>query len=164
MSRPSKYTVELAAAICERIVIGDTIRTICADDDMPSSASIFLWLSKYPDFSEQYTRAREAQAEAMLEEVLEIADDSRNDFVMREVKKGLFVPVVDKEAIARSKLRVDSRFWAMQRMAPKRYGAKINNMLTDGDGKPLQNISDAQIAAALNNLAKHTVDDGSDLL
>src|SRR5215216_1505374 len=50
------------------------------------------------------TRARTAQAEAMFEDMLQIADDGSRDRVMVDGKLR-----VDNEAAARSRLRVDTR-------------------------------------------------------
>lgn len=85
-------------------------------------SSVFLWLSKHEDFSEQYTRAREAQADAMLEEILEIADDGKSDSYTDEDGNVR----TNQDVIARSRLRVDARKWAMSKMAPKKYGEKLD--------------------------------------
>lgn len=53
---------------------------------------------------------------------MEIADDSTNDWV--ETKFG---PQVNREAIERTKLRIDARKWMMARILPKKYGDKIQN-------------------------------------
>jgi acyl-CoA thioesterase FadM len=44
---------------------------------------------------------------------------------------------VNHSAIARAKLQVDTRKWIMSKMAPKKYGEKIQQELTGPDGKPL---------------------------
>ncbi len=81
-----------------------------------------LWLDgSRPEFSEQYARAREAQADKLAEEALQIADDGRSDTYVDadgNVK-------TDTEVIQRSKLRVDTRKWLASKMAPKKYGDKV---------------------------------------
>ena len=119
--RPSLYTPELAARICEELASGQSLRSICERNDMPASSTVFLWLSKLPEFSEQYARAREAQANVMAEEILSIADGSSN------------------EAIPKAKLQVDTRKWLMSKMAPKKYGEKITQEQTGADGGPIVN-------------------------
>ena len=54
------------------------------------------------------TRARTAQAEAMFEDMLQIADDGSKDRVLVDGKLR-----VNNEVAARSRLRVDSRRWAL---------------------------------------------------
>lgn len=89
---------------------------------MPEKATFFRWLHARPDFRDQYARAKEDQAEVMAEELLDIADDGRNDWMDREFGRGNVVRVVDPEAVQRSKLRVDARKWLMGKMKPKVYG------------------------------------------
>ena len=55
----------------------------------------------------------------MGDEVLEIADDGSNDWMERDGRD-----VENSEAIARSRLRVDTRKWVLSRMLPKMYGDK----------------------------------------
>lgn len=103
--RPTDYSLELTAAICERLAVGESLRSICRDDAMPSMASIFLWLSKHPEFSEQYARAREAQAESHADRIVEIADDD----------------TIDPN---HKRIMVDARKWVASKLKPKRYGDK----------------------------------------
>lgn len=116
--RPSTYSDEVGAAICERIALGESLRSICRDDAMPSLASVFLWLKNKPGFSEQYVRAREVQADTLADEIIEIADESANDTYVDDdgnVK-------TNTEVVARSKLRVDARKWIASKLKPKVYG------------------------------------------
>jgi hypothetical protein len=139
MARSSEYTPEIAAEICSRLAQGNSLRTICEADDMPAASTVFLWLGQQKDFSEQYARAREQQAEALAEEILEIADDAHNDWMER--KHGDSVSWVENgEAIQRSKLRVDSRKWLMSKMAPKKYGDKITQENTGPDGGAIKHV------------------------
>ena len=103
--RPTDYSPELTARICERLAVGESLRSICRDDAMPSMASIFLWLSKHPEFSEQYARAREAQAESHADRIVEIADDD----------------TIDPN---HKRIMVDARKWVASKLKPKRYGDK----------------------------------------
>src|SRR5215208_3182137 len=73
-------------------------------------------------------RARTAQAEAMFEDMLAIADDGARDRVMVDGKLR-----VDNEVAARSRLRVDVRRWALSKLAPVKYGEKITNVHEGGE-------------------------------
>jgi hypothetical protein len=44
---------------------------------------VFRWIGRHKEFRAQYARAREAQADDILEEILEIADDSSRDYVKK---------------------------------------------------------------------------------
>jgi hypothetical protein len=136
MGRPSSFTQEIADSICERLIGGESLRTICLDDDLPSATTVFRWLAndEYAAFREQYTRAREGQAERLAEEILSIADDGSSDWTVNE--KGS--EVLNAEAVARSRLRVDARKWLAGKLAPKKYGDKVTQELTGEGGGPVK--------------------------
>lgn len=77
-----------------------------------------------------YAHAREARADKLAEDVLEIADDGRRDYDVGEDGRA----VVNNDHIQRSKLRVDSRKWLASKMFPKRYGDKVSTELSTPDG------------------------------
>lgn len=135
--RPSDFTPEIAAEVCERIAVGRSIRSIVTDDDMPAERTIYQWLQAHEEFAQQYARARAAQADVMAEEILDIADNGTNDYVTRTNGSGEEFEAVDYDHIARSKLRVDARKWLMSKMAPKKYGDKITQEVTGANGAPL---------------------------
>lgn len=131
VGRPTVFTQELADRLCEQWALGKSIRTICAAEDMPAISTVFKWLRDDEKFSEQYARAKEEAADLLVEDMLDIADDSTADY--EEDKKGNLV--FNKEAVLRSKLRTDTRKWISSKLKPKRYGDKID--VTSGD-KPLK--------------------------
>lgn len=144
--RPSKYTAELAERICARIIACESLRAICTDDDMPDAATVFRWLAStsddYVGFREQYARARTMQAEHLVDQILEISDDGRNDWMERqsEAEKGGGIGtgwVLNGEHVQRSRLRVDSRKWFASKVAPKIYGDKIAAEVSGANGGPL---------------------------
>jgi hypothetical protein len=141
MGRPTDYTPELAAKICERLADGWSLRQICGEDDMPDKATVLRWIPKFPEFRDQYARAREAQAEFWLDEILEIADDGSNDWVERQRKDGSTYEAIDQEHINRSRLRVDSRKWIMSKLLPKKYGDKVDLQHTGADGGPIHIVT-----------------------
>lgn len=118
--RPSKFTQEVADAICERLIEGMSLRSICRDEAMPSAGTVCRWLGEDSAFREQYERAREAQAETLADEIIDIADDGSNDYMEREDGSEAY----NGDAVARSKLRVDARKWVAAKLKPKKYGDK----------------------------------------
>jgi hypothetical protein len=117
------FSKKLAARICARVAAGQSLRSICRDDDMPHRDTVRRWMRDKPDFAREYARAHEEFADVVFEELLEIADDSQNDYIERETRKGITY-VLKAEAVSRSKLRVDTRKWMLARLAPKKYGDK----------------------------------------
>lgn len=138
--RPSLYSLELAAAICERLAMGESLRAICSDDDMPAMSSVFLWLTKHKEFSEQYAHARAAQADALADDVLTIADDGRNDWMERHGKDDAGW-VANGEHVQRSRLRVDARKWYAGKLAPKKYGDRVQAEVSGEGGGPIEIIT-----------------------
>lgn len=126
MARPSKFTQALAEKLCERIAKGESVRTICEDEDFPAQSTVYKWLNENDSFSEQYARAREKQADFLAEEIIQIADDGRNDTYTDD--KGNVL--TDHDVIARSRLRVDARKWYASKLAPKKYGDRVENAHT----------------------------------
>lgn len=135
--RPSEYTAAIAAEICGRLANGESLREICASDDMPGKSTVFNWLAAHKEFVDQYARAREAQVEHWADEIVEIADDGTNDWIERQNSDGSTYEAVNSDHINRSRLRVDARKWLMSKLAPKKYGDKITQEVTGANGAPL---------------------------
>lgn len=128
MARPSSFTQEIADLICEGIAEGKSLRSMLRDDEsLPASSTVFRWLSLNKEFSEQYTRARESQADVLFDEILAIADDGTNDTYLTDEGER-----VNHDVIARSKLRVDARKWMAGKLRPKVYGEKIQTEHSGG--------------------------------
>jgi len=102
--RPTKYSGKLAREICTRLSGGESLRTICRNEAMPHQATIMRWVGDKEDFRLEYTRAREAQAECLADEIIDLADQA------------------DKETVQAIKVRVDARKWVASRLLPKKYG------------------------------------------
>lgn len=123
LGRPSLYSKELAKSFCDQLTLGRSVRQICKMDGMPAMSQIFAWLRDKPDFQEQYSQARELQAEALADELLDIADDGSNDFMEVLDKQGKAVGWKENgESVRRSALRVDARKWVAAKLLPKKYG------------------------------------------
>jgi hypothetical protein len=132
---PSIFTQEIADKICEELATSSkSLRTICKEDNMPSVRTVLYWLSQgekedakpeLRDFLHQYARAREAQADHLVEEIIEIADDGSND-LMTITKGDISYEQENKEVTNRSKLRVEARKWIASKLKPKKYGDKVD--------------------------------------
>jgi hypothetical protein len=132
VGRPSKYNEKIAAEICAGIAQGRSLRSICADEEMPVLSTVMLWLRHHREFSEQYDRSRLDRCDAFAEEILEISDDASEDYI--EGERGT---VGNSAAVNRSKLRVDTRKWLMSRMLPKKYGDKVEQTLRGDSEAPV---------------------------
>lgn len=88
---------------------------------MPSRDAVHTWLDTKPGFADKYVRARLLQADKYAEEIIAIADDGTRDKTVDAEGN----EIVDHDHIQRSKLRVDARKWAASKLAPKKYGDKL---------------------------------------
>lgn len=138
--RPTDYSEELADRICELISDGKSLRSICADDDaMPNKATVFRWLARHDDFATKYAHARDVQADVLVDEMIDIADDGSNDWMERRDRDGTFIGWQENgEVLRRSALRISSRQWIAEKLKPKKYGTKVSAELTGKDGSPVQ--------------------------
>lgn len=125
--RPSLYSEEIAELICSLIAEGKSLVSVCRLPDMPRYSTVMRWCDEKPDFRDKYTRAREAQADYLAEEIITIADDSSEDEIFVESEDGTTAKRVEnREFINRSKIRVDARKWYASKLAPKKYGDRIH--------------------------------------
>jgi len=122
--RPTMYSEELANRICREISIStDGLNKICADNkDFPNPKTIYGWRIDNEDFSKKYDAAKRIQADLLVEEIKEIADDTSRDTITKQDRDGNDYDVCNTEWIARSRLRIDTRKWIACKLLPKVYG------------------------------------------
>jgi hypothetical protein len=151
--RPSAYTDEIALRVCSEIASGKSLRRICDADDMPVISTIMLWLvdGKHQFFSEQYAEARRIQAEALADEIFDIADDGKNDYVETAGGEGAAAYKVNGEAVARSRLRVDTRKWYLSKVLPK-FADK--QQIEHSGSIDINKLSDEDLEAKIRELSK----------
>lgn len=125
MARPSDYTPEIAAEICERLAGGVSLRAICAAEDMPSDRSVYRWLEANEEFRQQYARAREVQADTLADEILDISNTTVIGVKTKTGKDG--VEITEGDMIEHRRLQVDARKWLAGKLAPKKYGDKTDH-------------------------------------
>lgn len=120
------WSPEIRTAILERIANGESVREICRSDGMPAMSTVFKWLAEDKSFAEQYARAKAEGADAMADEILEIADDARNDWMERNDRDNPGWQF-NGEAARRSQIRIDARKWLLAKTQPKKYGDKVEH-------------------------------------
>lgn len=123
MARPTGYNQKIADIICERISDGESLRAICREESMPSKSSVFKWLGMHKEFSDQYARAKEEQAETLADEIVSIADEEET--FIKNHDGGTTEVTFDSVAVARNRLRIDARKWVASKLKPKKYGDKL---------------------------------------
>ena len=132
--RPSIYTKELADSICNAIAshaLGLKAQKK-SHPGWPDLNTIYEWIADNREgFGDAYARAKVKQLQNMEDEMLEIADDGSNDWQMTQ--RG---PMISREAVQRSALRIDTRKWLMAHLLPKKYSDKLS--LSGEDGGPVE--------------------------
>ena len=140
--RPSTFDKTTFESVCQAIeTIPKGLKWILdADDDLPQLRTFYLWLENEGEGEElmqRYRRARNRQAELIIDETLEIADDTSQDTKTvggdeneREV--------VNSEWIQRSKVRIETRFKLAGKLDSARWGDKVTNEITGKGGGPVQ--------------------------
>lgn len=144
VGRPSSYTDKVGKYICQEIMKGRTITSICKKEGMPCLPTVFNWLNKLnnaynEDFLKSYSQAREVQAEVMADEIKDIADNGENDtYVAVNPKTGKKELRINYDHIKRSALRVDSRKWLAAHLLPRKFSDRME--LTGAGGKDLNPV------------------------
>ena len=97
---------------------------------MPAPSTVFLWLREHVEFSEQYARAKEEAADMFIEDILEIADNSKKDRIpVYEVneagEKVLTGYKESKNSVRRAQVQIESRKWLAVKLKPKKYGDRL---------------------------------------
>ena len=107
--RPTDYTQEKAADFCSRIALGNSLRSVVKDDDMPSHTTVYNWFNKHPEFIEQYARAKEDSADSRVDQIEDIG---------QRTLSGEYDPQAARVAI-------DAFKWTSGKHRPKKYGDRI---------------------------------------
>ena len=132
MAYTDKQKENIFNYIFKEITEGRALRNILKDKDMPDVTTFYVWLRADEEKSKQYAHVCEDRADAIFEEILDIADDSSGDVTFNKDGDA----VINSEFVQRSRLRVDARKWIASKLAPKKYGDQSKLTLEGGD-KPI---------------------------
>jgi hypothetical protein len=89
---------------------------------MPAMQTFWRWLREIAAFREQYARAKQEAADALVEEMLDIADDATGDYAEDEQGRIRF----NSENVQRSRLKIETRKWIASKLKPQRYGERLD--------------------------------------
>ena len=111
-NRSRTYGVEerpvVLSAVCEMISGGALLKDAARHHGIRRE-TLWRWLAADPKLQRLFEQARIAQAHALAEEAIDIADE----------------PVRDHADAVRARTRVDVRKWYVAKMAPRIYGEKL---------------------------------------
>lgn len=103
--------MDVKTEIIRRMSGGESLRAICRDEGMPAHSTVIDWVNADADFADQYARARDERADVYFDRLDEVSEAAEN--------------APDAVKVAGLRLKADNIKWQLARMAPKRYGDKL---------------------------------------
>lgn len=140
VGRPSTFTQDLANTICAQLAEGRSLRSVLTDEGMPAMSTVFKWLNEDQVFSEQYARAKEESADALADDIADIAE---------KVLKGVYDP-------AAARVALDGKKWFASKMKPKKYGDRIQHANDPDSPMPAAATLPADMVVAFAETLKNT--------
>lgn len=120
--RPTLCVPDVYEPILHRLASGESLNSICKDESMPHKVTVIRWRlndgAEYEDFRTKYAIARQIGYELLEDELFDIADDGRNDWMLSNDPENEAYKL-NGEHVQRSRLRVDTRKWYLSKVLPK---------------------------------------------
>lgn len=130
-----KQKADALSEIFDRISKGESTVSILGVNrlpHLPSRDTFTNWLDNSivegGNLSDRYAQANQQRQEILLQEIFDISDETREDFYIDETTGKR---LTNHEAIQRSRLRVDTRKWALSKMNPTKFGDRVD-LTTNG--------------------------------
>ncbi len=109
------------AEIIARLETGESLLSICKTPGFPAESTVRNWALTDETFFAKYARARDLGLDALADEVMSIGSGA-----------------LDKDDVPRARLEFDAKRWYLSKLAPKRYGDRIENRLAGPEGEALK--------------------------
>jgi hypothetical protein len=116
---------EIAEKVIKAMDSGMSCFKACQQAGVPMP-TFMLWVGQDAELADRYAQARENFVERIAQEVMELSDvdvgetpDGRKDWA----------------AVQKHKLQIDTRKWLLSKLAPKKYGEKLE--ISGDDKSPL---------------------------
>ncbi len=107
--------------ILARLEKGESLLSICKTHGFPHESTVRNWARTDEEFFTKYACARDLGLDAMADEVQAIASGA-----------------LDKDDVPRARLEFDAKRWYLSKLAPKRYGDRIEQRISDPEGNALK--------------------------
>ena len=112
---------EVAQVVLDSMLSGASMRQSCIKAGIGASTWID-WVTADRELGERYARAREGLLDAMVDQILTLADAP--------------VPLLDNGAtdpglVRQRQLQIDARRWVLSKLAPNKYGDRLDVQVSD---------------------------------
>lgn len=114
---------ESSRVILEAVSNGRTLRSICAEEGMPTSGTFLGWVMQDDALAERYRLARGLGLDVMADEIVEISNTPK--IGTKTVSKVTGLEITEADMTDHRRLQIDARKWLLAKMAPKKYGDRI---------------------------------------
>jgi hypothetical protein len=118
-----RYTPEIAERICDGLMDGLSLVKICQQDGMPGRRTVLEWWEKDEEFRAKCARARVLQADFMDDQIIDL------------------IATVTPESAPADRVKLAALTWRASKLAPKKYGDKLDLTHAAPDGGPVQFIT-----------------------
>jgi transposase len=129
--RPTTRDEKVVDFIIDQVAQGVPLAEVCRSEGMPHRSTFYAWVDGDEALTRRFARAREDGEHMIAADALRIADDTSNDYV--ETDSG---PVLNREHVQRSKLRIETRLKLLAKWNPKAWGEKLEH--SGPGGGPVQ--------------------------
>jgi hypothetical protein len=116
VGRPTKYREALADRICEAMIDGTDLMSICARPGFPDRVTVYRWMSSRPDFATRIDKAREALGDHAAYQIGQIAENCTN------------------ETAGADRVRLAALQWRASKVSPRRYSDRKVNEVVGANG------------------------------
>lgn len=133
-----EVTQKIKDEIICRMAEGELLSRICRDLHMPSFAHVRSYLRRGganydPIFEREMNNARVEGAFAMADQIIDIADDSENDFITQTMRGGRVKVIRNREMVERARLRIETRRFLMSKYLKAVFGNQTSTGSADGE-------------------------------
>lgn len=120
-----EYRQRVMELVCNEIANSDkSLEVICGGiPDAPTGRTISRWLVDDDSLCQVYARAKERQADYLAAQILELSDQCRMG--TRTTDRDGKIEIVTADMVERSRLQIDARKWLAAKLAPRKYGDRV---------------------------------------
>ena len=119
VGRPTKYSEALADRICEAMVNGRDLMSICSSPGFPDRTTVYRWAWSNPDFATRLEQARDALADHAAYEIGQIAANC------------------SVETAVADRVRLAALQWRASKLSPRKYSDRRVNEVVGPNGGPV---------------------------